>query len=158
MIAAYREDLVHYGAVYMRRWVLRVRGLGEIRLHHTRTPDGAREHLHDHPWPFMSMLLWGWYTHRVQRQPPHGEVVLERRRWLSVCILRRPAAHVITDVSPRGAWTLVLVPVARKVGDRQASWGFWVDGARVPARLYFRMHPETEQFGSSIRSYVGRER
>ena len=89
MIRLYREDLIHHGTIYMRRWVLRLVGVGELRLHHVRTPDGVRGYLHDHPWPFLTWLLWGSYTHQVQEHPPQGPVVTERRRWLSLRLLRR---------------------------------------------------------------------
>lgn len=45
---------------YMRRWVLNL-GLFAIRLHHWSGSDDER-HLHDHPWPFLTIVLKGGYT------------------------------------------------------------------------------------------------
>ena len=146
----YREDLIHYDRLYMRRWVLRVPALGEIRLHHTLTPDGIQEHLHDHPWSFLTVLLWGSYTHLVQDAPPHGPIVTERRRWLSLRLLRAGAAHVITDVSPGGAWTLVIA------APRSRSWGFWVYDSHVPRTRFFDSHPDAPHLRAEHVNYIGR--
>lgn len=160
-VKVYREDLIHYGEVYMRRYVLRVIGRGELRLHHTRTADGARQHLHDHPFAFTSILLRGWYTHRIQDSPPRGPTRDVRRRWLSVCTMPLDAAHTITEVGPGGAWTLVLTGRKRipphSNEARQAAWGFWVGETFEPAREHFAKHPHREQFGAEIVNYIGGE-
>lgn len=178
-VKAYREDLVHYGSVYMRRWVLRVRPGGhgsdggfEVRLHHTIKPDGVQDHLHDHPWGFVTMLLWGSYTHLVQAEPPKSPIRIVRR-WLPGSIARIPhgMAHVIIDVGRNGAWTLCVTGPKREhpqwrdeasdatspsfavQGSRQQSWGFWVDGTWVSAREYFSEHPDSEEFIANTKTY-----
>lgn len=174
-VAMLREDLVHYEQLYMRRWVLRFgRGGRELRLHHTLTPDGARTYLHDHPWPFVTILLKGSYRHLVQEDPPFGRIVSEvRSRFGDVRYIRHGAAHVIADVSEGGAWTLCITGRKRDnpnyypddavdgmtsrshavQGSRQIAWGFWVHDEWHPARRFFAEHPESDQFAASTKTY-----
>jgi hypothetical protein len=59
-------DHAEAGDLYMTRWTLMVDGDGrKIMLHyfHRSDYDGA---LHDHPWPFVSFILWpGYFEHTV---------------------------------------------------------------------------------------------
>lgn len=100
-----------------------------IKLHWIRRPDKDRD-LHDHPWPFVSFILFGAYVEEVPAKPERdksgwwlGTKQLVKSR---VSVKRAEDAHRIVAVSRLGAWTLVFN------GKKQRSWGFWTkDGWRA---------------------------
>lgn len=103
----------------LRRWVLTT-PLGTLRLHHLVQPDVA--HYHDHPWAFLSVVVRGWYVEEF----PDGDRV--RRGWLSWAWRSERMVHRVAEVSPGGAWTIVLT------GPRRKSWGFLALSHWVPWR------------------------
>ena len=110
---------------YMRRWVLRVPGGRALRVHHIRRPDKDAE-LHDHPFAFWSLVLWGWYREERpaagESPTPGGGRVHRIRVAGDLDRLGAAEPHRITHVHPRGCWTLVLT--TRRVRE----WGFWTAG------------------------------
>lgn len=120
--------------------------LPSVRIHHIRRADQDR-HLHDHPWNARTIILKGWYEE--ERYSDESEVGVARRQ------LKAQGSHVgagtrvsqvriagytgrllfgqyhrITAVPRDGVWTLFIT--WRKRG----SWGFDVDGHKVPWREY----------------------
>ncbi len=98
------------------RWILiRVPAFG-IYLHKLCRSDYDRA-LHDHPWPFISIVLRGGYFEVHDQSPQRKKVWLWRG---AGAVAYRPALWrqriVIPGVEP--AWTLMLV------GRRQRPWGF----------------------------------
>lgn len=94
-----------------------------IRLHHIVLPDQDR-HLHDHPWNARTFILRGDYL----EQREDG-----RTYWRmdgDTAALRFCEYHRITHVSPGGVWTLFMT------GRHRGTWGFDVDGVKVPWRCY----------------------
>lgn len=102
--------------------------LPSIRVHHILLADDD-EHLHDHPWDARTIILDGWY---IEEYPGLKEV--GRPMWM------RPEGHTapllfgeyhrIEEVSPGGAWTLFFT------WGYQGTWGFDVDGVKVPYYEY----------------------
>jgi len=96
---------------YMRRfWLLRLGPL-QIRLHHILAEDPGRDH-HDHPWPFRSVILRGWYL----EQREGGRHM--RREEGDMYRMKRGEFHRIVQVADGGAWTLFITWGARR------GWGF----------------------------------
>jgi hypothetical protein len=100
---------------------------GSLFVHKLCRSDYERA-LHDHPWPFVSLVLAGSYFEVSEDRPrSHGSVQyasgplwVTHRPWLSVAY--RPATWKHRVVALKPCWTLVFV------GPRQRNWGFWVDG------------------------------
>lgn len=120
------------GAVYLdRRGVVRER-LGRILLHRMDAPDPGVD-LHDHPWTFVSIVLWGGYTEQraLCREAPllaqtaecyptcRRGVEVERRPG-SIKVMRLDECHTIIRLHRRRSWTLVIG------GPRRRSWGFYL--------------------------------
>ena len=86
--------------------------------------------LHDHPWDFVSVILWGGYWEWTLR--PDGE---QRREWIFPGeVLRRPAnwAHRV-EVNPGCLpWTLVIVT------ERKRKWGFHTPSGWVHWKAHLR--------------------
>jgi hypothetical protein len=104
------------GSVYMRRYKLLKTRWGNIYLHEILRSDEDKC-LHDHPWPFITIILRSGY----REQLPSG--TFWRRPGT---LLLRPArsAHRIEVDKP--AWSLVIV------GRKWRAWGFFTrDGWRA---------------------------
>jgi hypothetical protein len=108
---------------YMVRWRLIQTPWFGIYLHRLNKPD-PRPTLHDHPWPFVSVILHGGYTEDFGvsaggRAAVHSRV---RRSWRtgSVHRMRSSDAHTITELQRSPTWTFVVA------GRRQPepSWGY----------------------------------
>lgn len=128
-----------------------------VYLHRIIRPDAER-HVHDHPWPFASLVLRGGYTEVIVRGTARtvagvlggGTIVQGTRRWRRGSFHRMPLdmAHRIVHVEPR---TVTLVLVGRKVRD----WGFWTDDGWVRWDEYLTDEYGTDRADRNIR-YVCR--
>lgn len=145
--------------IYLRRWFLhpmdkdfgKNKGKGRLYLHKFYRGD-EDEHLHDHPWPFTSLILTRGYweeTPFVELDPtltvwqrlqsrfiyPLSEGESGARRQVfypRFSVLRRPATWrhrvILKDKTP--VWTIV------KTGVKERSWGFWIADKICPWRQY----------------------
>jgi hypothetical protein len=119
---------------------------------HRFPPNVTDRDPHDHPRPFVTLILAGGYLNSewTKLVPPLdlGDRMQEWMttfEWLSRGDLRfRRARHMhITETSEQGAWTLVVMgPMARK-------WGFLHDGKWLPWKKY------VERYGGVVRCDTG---
>lgn len=121
------------GELYLRRWRIVQTPWFAVYLHKIATPDKDRD-LHDHPWPFVSLVLRGGYDELLwtgredahEHRGPH----MERRGWLSIGFRRATDAHRIVRLHHAPTWTLVFT------GRRRRSWGFYTERGFVDWREY----------------------
>lgn len=113
---------------YFRRWVLDF-GAFALRVHRWQASDDNRA-FHDHPWWFLTCVLWGSYADIS----PDGEDLL------TVGSIRFRAAthkHTVKILHP-GTWTFLITgPVTRR-------WGFWSGTKQFRRDKYFAVrghHP-----------------
>lgn len=120
--------------VYMGRWWLfnphpssgapkSTPWLPSVRIHHIRRADRDR-HLHDHPWNARTIVLRGWYD---EERADGGQYY---RHTGYTGRLLYGQYHRIAWVHPAGVWTLFITWKYR------GTWGFDVDGVKVPWREY----------------------
>lgn len=116
---------------YLRRWYVIPRNpLLNVYVHNFQRSDDDRA-LHDHPWWFVSLMMWGSYTEvtdgaRARRTAPEPWRLFFGDR----PIVYRPATwrHRVELIghgwSPREipCWTLIIT------GRRSRTWGFWCKG------------------------------
>lgn len=115
---------------YLIRWTLWERAGGWQFLLHKFVADDHTRELHDHPWWFVTLILWRGYREHL----PGGIV---KRRWPGMILFRRAThQHSVTLVDGKSAWTCVLT------GSKSRTWGFWVDKINgkgfMDFRTYFR--------------------
>lgn len=156
------------GDLYLTRyfiWKPRNKKFGRIYLHHIIRSDHDRA-LHDHPWGFVSLILWGgyvevadtwqplpkkvrdWWTHNGWVFRGNGEV---EQRFRPGSLLRRPASwrHRLVLQPGHTAWTLV------KTTSKQRDWGFWPNGKFCWWRHYdFALGICEEDLDNSLRPVV----
>lgn len=115
------------GPLMIRYVIFRCEAWG-IYLHQFLLSDHDRA-LHDHPWPFIAIVLKGGY-HELHNQTIDGTLLSEWRRPGSV--LLRPAEWRHRIHLPRGktSWSLVIV------GRRQRRWGFFLPDGWCHWRRY----------------------
>lgn len=124
--------------VYMSRWILEFGKKGPtVRLHVIRRPDGDRC-VHDHPWSFWTIPLWGGYTEEVEEVVPVSSPGLtigpsllttrwSRRVWPLIPAHRGIRfRHRIVKLHGRVAVTLVFA------SRQQREWGFFTDRGWMP--------------------------
>jgi hypothetical protein len=109
------------GTPYLRRWRIFECPWFGVYLHRIDGPDEGRD-LHDHPWPFVSIVLRGGYIEEV---PDYYGVRERSVRWVN--FKAAEDRHRVASVD-KPTWTLVLR------GPRWRRWGFltdhgWVDHA-----------------------------
>jgi hypothetical protein len=121
------------GQIYLDRWGVGHERIGRILLHRMDAPDPGID-LHDHPWWFVSIVLWGGYTEQraLSREAPFLAYVAERhpttctrgevaeRKPGSMRAMRLDECHTITRLRRRTSWTLVIG------GPRRRGWGFYL--------------------------------
>lgn len=127
--------------------------LPSVRVHHILRADDD-DHMHDHPWDARTVLLRGWYEEeRGFRDPwtfsPKGMAVM---RWFPDELFPRDVFdrvsgdtqsvlfnqyHRISEVAPGGVYTLWFT------WKYQDTWGFLVNGKKVPWRDYLAGRPRT---------------
>jgi hypothetical protein len=97
------------GSVFMRRYKLVRTRWGNVYLHEILRSD-EDNCLHDHPWSFVSLILWGGY----REQLPSGKFWRRPGRFMV-----RPARTAHRVEVDRPAWSLVIV------GKKSRAWGFF---------------------------------
>lgn len=97
--------------------------LPSMRVHHIMRPDDDR-HLHDHPWNARTFILEGHYVEEREG----GKIAV--RLSGTTARIRHGEYHRITQVSRNGVWTLFVTWKYR------GTWGFKVDGRKVPWKDY----------------------
>lgn len=122
------------GVVYMRRWWLfnpydyttrktKYSWLPvSIRIHQICQKDSDL-HMHDHPWDARTIILRGWYWEIREDSINH-------RTAGDTAALKFNEYHRIESVSEGGVWTMFITWKYR------GTWGFKVDGKKVPYREY----------------------
>lgn len=99
--------------------------LPSVRIHHIMREDDDR-HLHDHPWNARTIVLEGWYAEVRQ----YGIKYTRYRDKGYTGRLLFGEYHRITTVPDTGVWTLFIT------WKQRGTWGFDVDGVKVPWREY----------------------
>jgi hypothetical protein len=129
---------------YLKRWYLIRRPRIAFFLHRFYRSDEDRA-LHDHPWSFITVILWRGYLEHTERRCPRcvaggyhafaGEcaqcddkktVAVIKRKWPGmICFRRAEHRHRVELVAGKPAWTLVIRFKERR------DWGFWERGGFV---------------------------
>lgn len=124
--------------VYLIRWRLIETPWFGVFLHKICRPDHDR-HLHDHPFPFVSIILRGGYVEEIPCDCfacglkwiyGVGDTTRSLRPRFSVIRHRATDLHRIHELPNGPAWTLVLI------GRRCRDWGFQTEAGWVQWQQY----------------------
>lgn len=129
---------------YMKRWWLfnrysevgsmetierKFKWLPSVRIHHILREDRA-EHKHDHPWDARTIILKSGYVEVMEDDSEEFRGPGDTRA------IKYGEYHHIRWVAPGGAYTMFIT--WKYVG----TWGFLVDGKKVPWKQYLAEHPD----------------
>ena len=122
-------------SIYLCRWKLLNLSWFGIYLHKFRRSDTDYA-LHDHPWSFISIILWQGYEEWTEA--PHGYHI--RRKWPGM-ILWRPDhwKHRVELVNEVPSWSLVMR------FRRRREWGFWQGSKFTHWKLWPTMNCEDDK-------------
>jgi len=128
------------GAPYLERYHVASFFGRSIWLHHFVRDDQER-HVHDHPWPAVSVILTGGYREEVG-EVAGDRMVMREREFSAPAINRIPATHRhrIAAVQPH-TWTLMLV-------GKRTGRGWWFYNP-APNGTVYREQP----FGDTRRDW-----
>ena len=112
-------------STYMTRYGLPRMGPIRICLHIFHRSDA--DELHDHPWSFLSIILWRGYVEVTQKFAAYSsidgklfEVRARKRKWPGMILFRKANhAHRVELIGGKKAVTLVIF------GPREREWGFF---------------------------------
>lgn len=111
----------------------KVTWLPSVRVHHILRADTARD-LHDHPWNARTIILKGWYIER--RRIGMYDMLMApitkeyERKPGDTATINYGQYHSIDKVSKGGVYTLFFT------WKYMGSWGFLVNGKKIPWRQY----------------------
>lgn len=127
-------DYDHPERNYLTRWRVVQTPWFAVCLHRFDGPD-PRPTLHDHPWPFLSIVLRGGYQEVTSYTLPLGHSVEH------VNVKQATDLHYIRRLHRTPTWTLMLV------GRRRRTWGYRDrDGTWTP----FDEHPHAAEFDAAM--------
>jgi len=112
------------GDLYMRRWWLCRNRWFEVRVHHIVSPDPGRD-MHDHPWPFRTFILRGWY---LEQRSNWGAPTMRNEG--DTYAMDAHDRHRISRVGFGGAWSLFITRGPRD------TWGFYTPKGYVDHNEY----------------------
>lgn len=114
---------------YLKRWYLIPRNTFiNVYLHQFLRSDDDRAK-HDHPWWFVSFLIWGSYLEDLDRNGV--------QRWIgrsapSVALRRTTDRHIVYLFKSRPAWTIVIT------GRTVREWGFWCPKGFIEWKEFYK--------------------
>lgn len=115
------------GYNYLRRWWVVPRNrYSNLYLHHFLGSDDDRA-MHDHPWPWTSLLIKGRYIEHT----PEGSVMREEGS-----VVSRPASalHRVEMLPGEEAVTLFFT------GPKERDWGFMTENGWVHYKEFIEVH------------------
>jgi hypothetical protein len=117
---------------YMTRWILLETRFGNLYLHVFHRSDYRV--FHDHPWDFVSLILWRGYIEDVRREQYIPSVIYSvSRKWPGMLLFRRAEhQHHVVLINEKPAVSLVFTRPKRRI------WGFIIDGQWESFKEYFR--------------------
>lgn len=131
------------GRIYLDRWGIGHDRIGRVLVHRMAAPDPGID-LHDHPWWFVTIPLWGGYTELRNniRDAVRWAEIAERpgsdndrggrsvRRPFRPAVMRLDQCHTIISLTKRTCWTLVIG------GPRVRLWGFYTPTGYLNEAVY----------------------
>lgn len=103
-----------------------------IYVHKWLQPD-PRPTLHDHPWPFLSLILRGGYVEKTI----HGIREVKWANWTS-----KHKFHTVTKLMRIPTWSLMFV------GKTGPTWGYLDSHTWIP----FDKHPHSDEFSAALKA------
>lgn len=132
MFKLIKEIKSRKGVVHFRRYLILVTPWFDVYLHNIYQAD-KDEHLHNHPWDFFGIILWGGYVEETERGP-------RKRGPLSIGYGGEDYFHKIKEIS---CATTSLFIVSKKT----RPWGYKTENGFTEHQEYRKMLNERRRNG-----------
>jgi hypothetical protein len=129
-----RKDITDgQGVLYLRRWILTPPIFGyQLFLHQIVRPDHDRC-LHDHPWGFIGLILWGGYVEDLKDGTRRTN-----KPWRVINRLNPTFTHRIHSLlNGKSSWTLLVR------GPFKREWGFYTPSGWMSWRAFLAIAEKT---------------
>ncbi len=137
------------GSLHFERWAIIETKWGSLYLHRIHKSD--QDHMHSHPWHFISMILKGHYTERVTKYPQEPFVRWKKKVFPKIAYTNRKWFHKIEKVVKGPVWTLVAVWGGNFEGDK---WHYLVGNRIIPFEEYRRLKTAAKQAHQDVETYI----
>lgn len=117
------------GELHFRRWRFFACPWFRIYLHKICLPD-YDEHMHDHPWNFVSLILKGGYLEKFATDSNYSLTLCELRRPGNIVKRTRYDIHKIEKLLSSSNWSLVFA------WGKYENWGYRADDQWIDHKLY----------------------
>lgn len=118
-----RNDTLHF-----QRFRLLALPWFSIFLHRLLASD-VDKHLHDHPWDFVSLILWGSYTELCASSPNWSTPTPRTVKRGDIVRHDHSDAHKLT-LNSKSVWSLVFI------GSKRYDWGYQTETGWMDHWLY----------------------
>lgn len=117
------------GNLHFKRWRFFACPWLRIYLHKICLPD-YDAHMHDHPWNFISLILYGGYVEKYSAGPNYENIYHNTNRPGKIIKRKRSDVHKIEKLINNSNWSLVIAWGKYKI------WGYRVDSGWIDHKLY----------------------
>lgn len=144
------------GVVHFERWAIVETSLFAWYLHKIQKED--QDHMHSHPWSFISLILKGAYIEELRKDPDSQKTIFNIKSPGTFGYFSKNWFHSIRTVVWSPVWTTVFVWRGSFEGDK---WKYIVDddtGGKyiIPFDVYREYKTEAKKEGVKFISYLRR--
>ena len=134
------------GEMHFERWAVIETKMFSLYCHRIHKAD--KDHLHSHPWNFVSMILKGSYLEEVEH---NGKITFKVKSPLKIAYTHKTWFHKIHSIIKVPVYTLVFVWGGNFEGDK---WHYLVGEKKVPFLTYRQIKTEAKKIGKSIEELI----
>lgn len=122
------------GILHFIRWNIFSSKYFNIYLHKITQAD-LDKHLHNHPWNFISWLIYGSYTEKLLGE--FDEIIIQKRKLFSIIYRNKKQFHKILKLNSPIVYTIVFT--GKKNEPNDFDWGYEVNGHFINRVKYRKM-------------------
>jgi hypothetical protein len=123
------------GEVHFERWAIIETSRFAWYLHRIHKED--QDHMHSHPWNFVSLILKGSYLEDMTKNPRAVDSILNVKKPFKIAFFDRSWFHSIRRIIDGPIWTMVWVWGGSFAGDK---WHYLVDDGAYYYKIPFDMY------------------
>jgi hypothetical protein len=128
-----REIISKKGELHFQRYRLLATPFLNIYVHRLCKSD-REKHMHDHPWSFITLILWRGYMEYMESYPEGIS-----RKWLHIVYHKAEEVHKFKLLDEtKSTWTLVIT------GPRRREWGYKVGSDWFDNQTYRELKQKNE--------------
>jgi hypothetical protein len=143
------------GEVHFERWAVIETKWFAWYLHKIQQAD--QDHMHSHPWNFLSIILKGQYLEEIRKDPYSRETILNLKKPFKIGFFDRNWFHSIRRIVDGPIWTSVFVWGGSFAGDK---WHYIVNGScydefyKIPFDVYRDYKAAAKKENINIATYI----